>query len=216
MKIFLLTLALCIVFPMFGQQDSITSQQTNNSVLKDSISRFTWGYDGLTDFVVITLDSLLSNKELYDLTLNWIKETYKMPDKVIQTSIDSQLIRIEGISANALTVQSSLIISRFDMKYTIEFRFKDGKIKFDPISLYTYQPPSQYSAGGWYPFPIDDGSSFYKYDKKTKLYEIIKKFQSYPQELPDVFNDLSLSLFYYLQKSKDSNSKETKDPSDDW
>jgi hypothetical protein len=50
----------------------------------------------------------------------------------------------------------------FDIKYTIEFRFKDNKFKVDIINLEQYTPPSQYVTGGW-----SDYSLTFKIEKKN-------------------------------------------------
>jgi len=206
MRIIVLIAVFTISSTVFGQQDSTSKEtiKTEPVNLKDSIGSFSWGLNGLTDYITGRLDTIISNEDLYKLTLNWIKETYKMPDEVIQSSIEGQMIRIEGVDKSALTVQTSLTTSKFNLKYTIEFRFKDGRIKIDPIVLYVYVPPSQYVIGGWEAFALNTGSNFYKLNKKTEEYELIHKFRSYPSELAGLYNGLSLSLFQYLKKSKDN------------
>jgi hypothetical protein len=218
MKIFTFLAAIFLTLPLFGQQDSLKNDTIKNIKVeyKDSIGTFKWDIGGLTDFITMQFDTLISSKDLYSQTINWIKETYKMPDKVIQTTIENDLVRIEGISKDALTINSSLLTASYDLKYTIEFRFKESKVKIDPIELFVYVPPSQYNLGGWQSFPIDSGINFYKYNKKTKMYELMSKFQSYPEELSGLYNGLSISLFNYLKSFKEGDSKEVKKNSDDW
>jgi hypothetical protein len=170
MKIFTLLAAIFLTLPLFGQQDSLKNDTTKNIKVeyKDSVGTFKWDIEGLTDFITIQFDTFVSNKDLYSQTIKWIKETYKMPDKVIQTTIENDLVRIEGISKDALTINSSLLTASYDLKYTIEFRFKESKVKIDPIELFVYVPPSQYNLGGWQSFPIDSGNNFYKYKKKLR------------------------------------------------
>ncbi len=216
MRIIVLIAVFTISSTVFGQQDSTSKDtiKTEPVNLIDSIGTFSWGLEGLTDYITGKLDTIISNEDLYKLTLNWIRETYKMPDKVIQSSIEGEMIRIEGVDKSALTLKTSLMTSKFDLKYTIEFRFKNGRIKIDPIVLYVYVPPSQYVIGGWEAFALNTGSNFYKLNKKTKEYELINRFQSYPSELAGLYNGLSLSLFHYLKKSKDNTSSDS--GANDW
>jgi len=217
MRLLFLILAITISQVAFGQQDSTSKDtiKTEPVNLTDSIGSFSWGLKGLTDYITGRLDTIISNEELYRLTMNWIKETYKMPDKVIQTSIEGEMIRIEGIDKSALTVQSSLVTIRYDLKYTIEFRFKDGRIKIDPLTLYYYMIPNQYEVGGWKPFP-STGSDYYKWNKKTNEYVLIIRYESYPSELAGLYNGISLSLFQYLRKSKNNKAGLTDNGANDW
>jgi len=68
---------------------------------------FHWGKDEFTDYVVVKIDSL-SQKQLFDGTVRWIKETYKNPDEVIKARIDSSMIRIEGYKENVIHTIDSL------------------------------------------------------------------------------------------------------------
>ncbi len=215
---YLFTLSLFIFgFSLSAQIDTINKNSNVSKIeLTDSIGEFNFGMEGLTDFIVLRLDTAINYKDMYSLVINWIKETYKMPDKVIQTTIENDMIRIEGVNLRALTYQTALLNISYDLKYTIEFRLKDGKIKIDPISLNCYVPSSQYVVGGWYPVPIDSNAiNYYKYSKKTKMYELRKENQSYPIEISKVFNDLSLSLFNYLKKHKGTKNI-TENSKSDW
>lgn len=88
-------------------------------------------------------------KELYQLALNYINETYKSPENVIKGKVDGEYLKINGSmkNLNKLKVLGTAIY--YDGRYTIEFRFKDGKFKVDIISLEYYTPPSKYVSGGW-------------------------------------------------------------------
>lgn len=199
---------------IFGKND--ISQKDNLNDIKnqknDSIGNFKVDSLGVTDFIIMKFDSLISSKDLYNQTMNWIKETYKTPDKVIQTSIENSMIRIEGVDKNSVTFKFLKMVQKMDLKYVIEFRIKDGKIKVDPIELFYYIAPSQYSAGGWYPMPIGKDNVFKIYNKKTNQFEVNQSFPYLTTEIPNVFNNISLSLFefhkniIYKKVSEDSNN----------
>ena len=172
----------------------LTRLLSRYNTLKDSIGSFDWGLRGLTDYITCEFDTLISKEDLYMLTMNWIKETYKMPDKVIQTSIKGKMIRIEGVKSSGITLETTFITVTYDLKYTIEYKFRDGKMKIDPILLYIYVPPSQYVVGGWQSFSLTTGSDFYKWDKRNKEYVLKDKYTHYPRDLRGLYNGLKFIL----------------------
>lgn len=136
--------------------------------------KFSYGVDGLTDYVVVKVDSL-NQKKLFDKTINWIKETYKNPKEVIKTTFEFNKIRIEGLEKGGICMHVSGARSCGDVIYQIEISFKDGKYKFNPISLGKIS--------------LTDGA--YLYNKKGKVRKI---FKYYSEDISKIFNSLNLSL----------------------
>jgi hypothetical protein len=163
---------------------------------------FEFGKKEFTDFVAVDVDSL-SSEELFKTSINWIKETYKNPDKVIKTTIDNSKIRFEGFKENAIRMRILGMTYYYGGTYTIEISFKDGKYKFDPISLTYYTPPSQYAAGG--DSSVTLGSTAGLFNEKG---EIIKAWRYLPVDVEDLFNDLNISLFKYIKSSKTTNNND--------
>jgi hypothetical protein len=100
--------------------------------------------------------------ELHSSTVNWINETYKSPEDVIKGNIENKYVKINGVADKLVQVKPLATPLFFDIKYTIEFRFKDNKFKVDIINLEQYTPPSQYVTGGW-----SDYSLTFKIEKKN-------------------------------------------------
>lgn len=128
---------------------------------KVSHDAFTVSYEnGLTDYVVLETKDLTAKDE-YLRTIDWIKRNYNTPDEVIKAKIENEYIRIQGVGKNIYSLKSLGLKTFYDIRYQIEFHFKDGRIKFSVIDLESYSPSSQYSAGGWYSL---DPASLYKPD----------------------------------------------------
>lgn len=206
MKKLLIIICLLSCVSVNAQSDSTITDSTNG------IGSFEFSRGGLTDYVVGTFDTSLKADFLHKAATNWIKETYKMPDKVIQASIDASMIRINGVKFGG--IQANGIIKPFyDLRYTISIDFKDGKLKFDPIKLEVYVTASEYVVGGWRDFDISDFSRFYKTNRKGTDSLLVKKALFYPANLENLFNGLSKSLYDYILNASLPVSESKKD---DW
>ncbi|WP_417619839.1 DUF4468 domain-containing protein [Oceanihabitans sediminis] len=187
---FLLSLLIAICANNFAQENFIYNQK------------------GLTpNYLVVEIDSL-NKEQLFQKSINWIKETYKNPDEVIKTTINNEKVRFEGFESNLICVNSLGIHYCYYALYTIEIEFKDNKYKFTPLNLEYRVPASEYTPGGMKTINFSDGSAYY--NKKGKLRRMYK---SIPTTVEALFNDLNKSLSNYLiseQLSKESNE------SDDW
>jgi hypothetical protein len=149
---------------------------------------------GMTDYIVINVEGKTA-PEIYKKAMEWIKVTYKNPDKVILSTIENEYIRFEGVSSTlyALNIMGK---KYYDTKYQIEISTKDGKYKFDLISMENYYPSSQLSTGGWSPNGIfTDNMPKETLDKL--LYKKDGSFKGtykYFAEVPEYFNNLNNSL----------------------
>jgi hypothetical protein len=92
------------------------SQETQFKITKDNF----------TDYVIIPCDGKIQS-DLYKKTLDWIAKTYKNPKEVIKSQVENDFIRIEGFETG--------FNGSSNCNYMIEIYFKDGKIKFDPLSF---------------------------------------------------------------------------------
>jgi len=134
--------------------------------------------------IVVQVDSLKSN-EIYEKALNWVKETYKNPDKVLKANLENEKIRIDGFASNAWWYKSMGITNNYNMEYTVEISFKEGKYRFS------------YIIGQFY---IEGGKKVL-YDYKTfykKSGEIKKSYIDAVPSLEQTMNDLSLSFYNYI------------------
>jgi len=101
----------------------------SKNVLSQELPKLKISNSGV-EYIVIKADSLTS-QILYDKTLNWIKVYYKNPDKVLQSNITNEKIRISAFKENAWWYFPMGIKTSYHMDYNIEISFKDGKYKID-------------------------------------------------------------------------------------
>jgi len=153
---------------------------------------FTFTKSGLSDFVVTESEGK-TQIELYNKCIDWISVTYKNPNEVIKAKIENEYIRIEGSSENIICY--NYMGKRCSTtKYEIEISFKDGKYKFDVLSISEYNSATKYSGAKWTYFNLNDTSDYY--DKKG---EIKKSYKYIPEMLPAYFNNLNLELKNFLK-----------------
>lgn len=177
-----------------------------SSLLVNTQNKFDYTDNGLTKYIVVNIDSCSASK-LYNKTIHWVGETYKNPDEVLKMKIENEKIRFDGFQKSAFSINSLGIKYFLDARYSIEVSFKDNKIRFKPISLEQYSEPSQYSAGGWSPVSLITNSWLYKKNGKPR-----KTTENYINDIPNLFNDLVISLNTYLLKK----SGTVDDQDDDW
>ena len=192
-----------------------TSEISSIIEIKEGWDYFKFSEDGFTDYVVVDVDSL-SKEKLYIQVKNWVLETYNTPSEVIKSEIKNKKIRIEGSKSGGLSVKGMLGMSYYyDIKYSIEISVRDGKYKFDPISLKYYIPYSKYVTAQWVNLPIFNKESLspYYYQKGKKKGRIQSIFSSYPSSVENHFDNLNISLFNYINKNKESSEEKS---ADDW
>jgi hypothetical protein len=166
------TIALCLTFAIFA------FGQTKHPEI------FEYTEKGINDYVVTLVEGKNTN-EIYNKTVNWIKETYKNPDKVVKMEIKDEKVRINGIASDLLFVKKM----SFALDYVIEIAFKDGRYKFDLVSLSTTDRGTDYK-----------NIPNFKTDKK-----LVKNFGESPQRVEAYLNGLNQSLKNYIvgKKKKD-------------
>lgn len=151
---------------------------------------------GMTDFIVVNVESK-SATEIYKKVIEWIKVTYKNPDKVILSTIENEYVRFEGSSSAVYPVNAPLMgKSYLESKYQIEISIKEGKYKFDVIGMENYNSPSQYSRGGWIPNTVFNGNAEKKFLERYvyKKDGTLRSYYKYINDVPVYFNDLNKSL----------------------
>ena len=155
---------------------------------------------GMTDFVVTNVEGKTAT-EIYKKAVEWIKITYKNPEKVILSTIDNEYIRFEGSSGSLYSINVPLMGKSYQQtKYQIEISIKDGRYKFDIIGMENYVTPSQYSSGGWSDNVLFNGNLSKEYLEKS-IYKKDGTLRSTWKNINDVpvyFNDLNKSLLEYI------------------
>lgn len=149
---------------------------------------------GMTDYIVTPVEGKTA-PEIYKKVIEWIKVTYKDPDKVILSTIENEYIRFEGASGTLYSYNSLLGRVYENTKYQIEISIQNGRYKFDIIGMQCYALSSASVAGGWY-----DNAIFNKnmQPEGTKMFfkkdGSFKGMWKYIPDVPKYFNELNLNL----------------------
>ena len=159
---------------------------------------FTYDQDGLNPKDLVVQVNGINQNGLYEKTLAWIKDSYQDPDEVIKATTENQKIRIEGYQDNLICVSALGSTTCYGASYNIEVSFKDGRYKFEPISINYRLPPSQYSSGMNVQVDFTDGSGYY--NKKGKLR---KATESVPTSISDLSNTLNASLLKHMTSKEE-------------
>jgi hypothetical protein len=167
-----------------------------NTIHGFSQDKFKYGEKGLLPEYLVNELKSKSKEELFKQTKKWVIETFKNPDEVLKATIENEMIRIEGYKENLVSINSLGMKTTYPGTYTIEIEFKEGKFKFEPISL-------QYISQGNRDIPLHDGSWAFKNNGKVR-----GVWKDYPSAIESIFQELNDDLLSFL-KSNDNEK-------DDW
>lgn len=165
----IIIMTIAIIFCTFSYSQEITKLKLTQN--------------GVEPIIVIT-DSLKAT-DLYKKSLNWVQETYKNPESVLKAKIENEKIRIDGFAENAWQTESLGMKQNFNMEYSIEISFKDGKYKFEFII-------GQFSVAGGQKLSWDYRTFF----KKTG--EIRSVYSKSVPSLEETMNNLSMLYYNYV------------------
>jgi hypothetical protein len=142
--------------------------------------------------------------ELYQKAINWVNENYKSPEDVIKGKIENEYLKINGSLNDLMYVYVLGRTMTYDGRYTMEFRFRDGRFKADVVSLEIFIPSSEYTVGGWQEY----GFNYKLFNRKNKP---DKGGQASYDRASTYFNGIIDDIVNYTQG--DSNSAKS---DDDW
>lgn len=152
--------------------------------------KFTYDKNGLSDYVVIEMEGK-TQQEVYDIALKWVKSTFVNEDSSIQSQIDGELIRFKGFKPRAVGFKVLGSKSMFDASYMVDLKFKDGKIKFDPLSIEVITRGNAYVSPARTEY-INSHSNMWKRNGKLR-----KSMQFVPDDISLMFNVLAHTLKNY-------------------
>lgn len=85
------------------------------------------------NFLVIEVENISANK-LYENALKFVIETYKNPEFVIKGKIENEYLRFVTKN-NPFSFYNKIGRMTANINYSIELRFKDGKVRYEIIEL---------------------------------------------------------------------------------
>lgn len=140
-------------------------------------------------FVIINAEGKSSN-ELYNNAIKYINKNYKSPNDVIKAKTEAEYIKFVTHVENFLVIKNSGAKIFINADYTCELTFKDGKVKFEIITLDMYGDKGGYkvlfTGGAFDGYPI--------YNKKGDL-----KRPETKNEIENYFNSQISSISDFLQ-----------------
>lgn len=167
----------------YGQTFSVTPEGLKNT---DDLDK---------TFVVLNIEGKTS-KQLFDASIKYITKNYENPDKVIKGKLENEYIKFVTHVADFIVIKNSFAKVPITADYTIELNFKDGKIKYEVISLDMYDKSGKFKL-----FFKGEGafSGYYIYNPKNEL----KKPEA-KTELENYFNSKISNLIKSLNSTEDS------------
>lgn len=152
--------------------------------------QFEYSKSGMTDYVVTEVPGTAA--ENYQKVLKWVKENYKSPDEVIKSTIENEMIRINGSKPNFICEKNLGMESCSNGMYFIDIHFKDGKIKFDPFEL------NLTSGSLSSPVDLNNFSLYYRSNGEIRN----KAAERYLNSFIGLFNDLNSEVVAYIKGVK--------------
>jgi len=210
MKKFIFTLI------MLFSLNSISQEFQINEVQIDSGANM---YQGTFKYFepVMVLEVEGDANTLYSKAINWVNETYKNPEEVIKGKVEGEYLRLNGFTSSLISQNILGTVFVYDVRYSVEIKFRDGRFRYEITKMEQYFPPSQYSSGSWVEisFGFKVAKKKGKPNRKTGLRAPGKVDKSGVANFDRVklyFENLGLGLRDYMMKN-DSVSTST---DDDW
>ncbi len=158
---------------------------TASSFAQDTVFKFS--KEGLTDFIVTTYDS--PAKDSFTRTLVWIKENKGF--KVL-SFVENEKLSFQGVKDNFICSKAGGTNVCTFATFVVEITFKDGKYKFDVISIEEFDKKETTLVHN-----LNDFSEYYNKDGSLKKYK-----DGVPAAYENLFNDLNKSLVTFMDKKK--------------
>lgn len=158
---------------------------------------------------MMVLEAEGTSTELYQKAINWVNETYKNPEEVIKGKVEGDYLRLEGFTSSLLQQNVIGVMYYYDVRYTIQVNFKDGRFKYEITKMEQYFPPSEYSSSQWVNLISDKEVGFKIANRKGKAKKDgvanLKAVQTY-------FQNIGIGIKDYMQKNEASETSSN----DDW
>jgi len=187
---------LIVTFFSFSSYSQLDIGYTEKFIEK-GIVKGTW--QTMNRSIVVAMDG--SAEEIYQKTKKWINETYNDPNEVIKADTENEYIRLNGRASSFLKMTALGSSIFYDIRYSFEIRFKDGRFKFDIIDLDQFFESSTYSSAQW--------AKISNIKVKNKKGKPVKDGVYNTNKLNTYFNDI-------INGIKDYKSESAKNDGDDW
>jgi hypothetical protein len=122
----------------------------------DPIPHFHFPLSGLLPEHIIDTKEHVSQKELYNLALDWADSYFPDPNSFEVRRVDSSKIIIKGIKDHYLPLRINSEEKFLNIAFTLMISFNKNKTKFKPLSFYYYIPydSEKPRVSGYQNFPL--------------------------------------------------------------
>ena len=153
--------------------------------------------EGLSPFIVVKTEGK-TKEELYKKTIEWINKNYNKPSEVIKAQVENDYIRFQGVSKEKYC-WDALVTFCNDIRYEVEVSFKDGKYKFEVLSLEDYHVTGASGLRVWGRINYKDSWTHFK-----NTGEVRKMYAKNIKEITSFFDELSKNLYDYIYNQNDT------------
>ena len=174
---------------------------------------FNFKNDGQMNLFVVTQITNKPSSEIYKKTIEWITKNYENPKEAIKAQVENDYIRIEGIEKGLFVIPLGKEKTiKEDIRYEIEIYVKDGRYKFEILSLENYDETQ-----GWRKISELQQISNEKQLNKIKdslssrgintKYYTLDRMENYTKnysKIADYFNSLTENLKNYINGKEDA------------
>ena len=191
MKKFIFLVATALTSSILFGQDTTPAQTpppTNFTITKDV---------GLSPFIVVKTEGK-TKEELYKKTIEWINKNYNKPSEVIKAQVENDYIRFQGVSKEKYC-WDALVTFCNDIRYEVEVSFKDGKYKFEVLSLEDYHVTGASGLRVWGRINYKDSWTHFK-----NTGEVRKMYADNIKQITAFFDELSKNLYDYIYNQNDT------------
>ena len=191
MKKFIFLLATALTSSILFGQDTTPTQTpppNNFTITKDV---------GLSPFIIVKTEGK-TKEELYKNTIEWINKSYNKPSEVIKAQVENDYIRFQGVSKEKYC-WDALVTFCNDIRYEVEISFKDGKYKFEVLSLEDYHVTGASGLRVWGKINYKDSWTHFKKDG-----EVRKMYAKNVQQITAFFDGLNKELYDYIYNQNET------------
>ena len=191
MKKFIFLVATALTSSILFGQDTTPAQTpppTNFTITKDV---------GLSPFIIVKNEGK-TKEELYKKTIEWINKSYNKPSEVIKEQVENDYIRFQGVSKEKYC-WDALVTFCNDIRYEVEISFKDGKYKFEVLSLEDYHVTGASGLRVWGKINYKDSWTHFKKDG-----EVRKMYAKNVQQITAFFDGLNKELYDYIYNQNET------------
>jgi hypothetical protein len=146
--------------------------------------------------LILNIDNKTS-AELYTNALKYVNKNYRNPEKVIVGKVENESLKITTFAPAFIIVPNSFVKIPIDAEYSIQFDFKNGKVRIEIQNLDMY-----YSADGKKTRVLYTGGALEGYSIYNKKGEL--KRENTKNDIEKYFNIEILKINEFLSGKSES------------